>query len=107
MSVEIILNEDNFNLEVLESDKPVLVDFWAQWCIPCKTLGPVIAEIAEEYKDRLKVGKLEVENAGDLAGAYNIVSIPTLLLFKNGEPVHRQVGAVSRSIVEDMIREHV
>lgn len=107
MGSEVILSSANFKEEVLTSDKPVLVDFWAEWCVPCKMVGPIVEEVAEEYKDRLKVGKLEVDTAGDIASKYNIISIPTLMVFKDGKPVQQQVGALSKAAIENMIKEYI
>ena len=85
--MEIILTKDNFETEVLKSEKPVLVDFWATWCPPCRLLGPVIAEIAEEQITSLKVGKVDVDEQKELASQFNIMSIPTMILFKDGKVV--------------------
>jgi len=90
------VTDKNFEGEVLKSDLPVLVDFWAEWCGPCKVISPIVEEIAGELEGKLKVAKVNVDDAQDLAGKYNIMSIPTLLLFKNGEPVEQVVGAVSK-----------
>ncbi len=107
MGTEVILNSENFKEEVLDSDKPVLVDFWAEWCIPCKMVEPILEEIAETYKDTLKVGKLEVDSAGEIASEYNIISIPTLMIFKDGKPVHQQVGALPKAAIEDMLKDFI
>ena len=107
MSTEITLTEDNFDSEVLNSDIPVLVDFWAEWCMPCKMIGPIVADIAESYKGKLKVAKLEVDNAPSVADTYKIISIPTLLVFKNGEVVNQFVGAGSRDHIEALFKEHL
>jgi len=104
---EVVLNDKNFEQEVLKSDKPVLVDFWADWCMPCKVLGPIIKEIAEEYGDKIKVGKLNVDEAGDVAAQYNIISIPTLIIFKDGKPVNQRIGAGSRKAIEEFIGEYI
>ena len=100
---EIILTEDNFNDEVINSDKPVLVDFWASWCGPCKMLSPVISEIADE-NDSIKVGKINVDEQQALAYEYGIQSIPTLVLFKNGKPVDTSIGFVPKDHIEQMIK---
>ena len=89
---EVILTKENFNEEVLNSDIPVLVDFWATWCGPCMMLSPVIAELAEELEGKVKVGKVNVDEQNELAMQYRVASIPTLLLFKNGELVKTSVG---------------
>jgi thioredoxin 1 len=84
--------DSNFQTEALESDIPVLVDFWAEWCQPCRMLGPTIDELAEDYKGRAKIGKLDVDSSRDVALKYNIQSIPAVFLIKNGEVVNRFVS---------------
>ena len=101
--MEIELTNDNFVSEVLKSEIPVLVDFWATWCGPCKMLAPTVAEIATEYAGRVKVGKVNVDNAPELAARYGIMSIPALLLFRNGEVARTSVGFVPKSDVEAML----
>ncbi len=91
MSV-ITLTKENFELEVLRSDKPVLVDFWASWCGPCRMVSPIVDEIAEERSD-IKVGKVNVDEQQMLAAQFSVMSIPTLLVFKNGQVVNQAVGA--------------
>ena len=88
--------QQNFDTEVLKSNIPVFVDFWAEWCGPCKMIGPVIDEIAGELSGKLKVGKVNVDDEQDLAIKYNIMSIPTMLIFKGGQPVTQIVGAMSK-----------
>lgn len=89
---EVILTKENFEAEVINSDIPVLVDFWAGWCGPCMMLSPIIAELAEELNGKVKVGKVNVDEQNELAMQYRVASIPTLLLFKNGELVKTTVG---------------
>ncbi len=105
MKVE--LTTENFKEEVLESDVPVLVDFWAEWCMPCKMIAPVLDEMSEEYDGKLKIGKLNVDEQGEIAAEYNIVSIPTLLLFKDGEVVNQQIGAAPRMRIENLLKGHL
>ena len=100
---EVIINENNFEEEVLKSDIPVLVDFWATWCGPCKMLAPVIEAIAKDHEGELKVCKADVDDNGELAEKYGISSIPTVILFKNGEAVKRSVGSKSRGEMEKFI----
>jgi thioredoxin 1 len=107
MANEVELTSANFNEEVLESDIPVIIDFWADWCMPCKMIAPVLEELGNEYDGRLKIGKVNVDNEGELAGQYNIVSIPTLLVFNNGEIVQQHVGAAPRPTIEDLVKEYV
>ncbi|MBO5726173.1 MAG: thioredoxin [Clostridia bacterium] len=93
----ITLDKFNFTTEVLESDMPVLVDFWATWCGPCRMIAPVVEQVAEEFADKVKVGKVNVDEEMELAMEYKIEVIPTILLFKDGKVVKKSVGAVDRA----------
>ena len=97
MSKPLNITDDTFEQEVLQSDKPVIVDFWATWCGPCKMIAPILEEIAAEYSDRVKVVKLDVDANNLTAGKYNIMSIPSLLFFKGGEMVDQVVGAMPKA----------
>jgi thioredoxin 1 len=103
MAIE--LTESNFKQEVLESQIPVLVDFWASWCMPCQMIGPVVESIGQEYTGKLKVGKVNVDQAGALAAQYSIMSIPALLLFKNGQVVDSVIGAVPKDYLTERINK--
>ena len=101
--LEVNLTNQNFEEEVLKEEKLVLVDFFATWCGPCKMIAPVISQIAEEYKEKVKVGKVNVDEENDLAMKYQISSIPTLILFKNGNPIKTLIGLSSKSEIDSMI----
>lgn len=93
----------NFNEIVLQSDKPVLVDFWAEWCGPCRMIGPIVDELANEYDGKAVIGKLNVDENPDISTNYAVRSIPTLLVFKNGQVVDKIVGAVSKQTIASKI----
>lgn len=97
------LNKENFEKEVLKADKVVLVDFFAEWCGPCKMMAPLVEKIAEEIGEKIKVCKLNVDEAQDIASKYEIMSIPTFIVFKKGEPVKRTVGIQSEEKLKEII----
>jgi len=99
----VTLTDDNFASEVNDSEKPVLVDYWATWCGPCKMVGPIVEEIAIEFSDKIKVGKLDVDANQNSAAQQNVMSIPTLAIFKGGEVVAQQVGALSKTQLTEFI----
>ena len=101
--MEVIITKENFESEVLKSDKPVLLDFWATWCGPCAMLSPIIKEIAEENQD-IKVCKADVDENMELAQQFKITVVPTLLVFKNGEKVNQMVGAESKEQILSMLK---
>jgi thioredoxin 1 len=99
------VDNENFELEVLKSSKPVLVDFWAEWCMPCKMVSPIVEEVGREMSDKIKTVKVNVDENPDLAMRYNIQAIPTLLLFKEGKVVSEIVGYTSKKALIDRISE--
>ena len=101
------LDDASFESEVISSDKPVLVDFWAPWCGPCKALAPVIDEISDEYVDKLKVGKVNVDENPEISMKFGIRSIPTLMVFKDGEVQDQIIGAVPKSEIENVLQKVV
>ncbi len=102
----IVLNESNWHAEVLNSDKPVLVDFWAPWCGPCRIIAPLIEELAVEFGDRVKFGKLNTDENPNIAMQYGIRAIPTLMFFKNGEVVDTRIGVQPKEALKQMILNH-
>tara|TARA_B100000809_G_C15009086_1_gene484276 strand:- start:552 stop:872 length:321 start_codon:yes stop_codon:yes gene_type:complete len=106
MSV-VTFTDDNFEEEVIKSNKPVLVDYWAAWCGPCKMVGPIVEELADEFSETVKVGKLDIDANQTSAAAQNVMSIPTLLIFKDGEVVAQQVGALSKTQLTEFIETNI
>ena len=102
-----IKNETEFNEEVLKSELPVLVDFWAPWCGPCQMVSPIVEELAKDYEGKLKVYKMNVDEVQSVAQRYNIMSIPTLAIFKDGKVVDEIVGALPKSEIEKKIKLHL
>ncbi len=107
MTTPTVVTDETFNQEVLKSDTPTLVDFWAVWCGPCRMVAPVVDEIAREQGGKLKVMKLDVDENQNTAMAYGVMSIPTLILFKNGQPVERIVGFRPKGDMEKKILPHL
>lgn len=97
------IDSENFEKEVLKSDTPVIVDFWAEWCGPCKILGPIFEKISEEYDGRLKFAKMNVEENQDIAGKFSIQGIPSMIIFNKGEEAERLVGALPETLLKEKI----
>ena len=100
---ELTITKANFEQEILNSDKPALVDFWAPWCMPCRMIAPIVEEIAEETEGKAVVGKINVDEEGDLAMRFGVASIPTLIVFKNGQEVKRVVGVQSKAALLSLL----
>jgi thioredoxin 1 len=98
--------DNNFDQEALKSELPVMVDFWAPWCAPCRMVGPIIDELANAYSGKIKVGKLNTDDNPGIASRYGIMSIPTILLFKDGQIIDRISGAVPKKVFESMLATH-
>ena len=101
------VTDENFQQEVMKSETPVLIDFWAAWCGPCKMIGPVVEEIAKEYEGKLKVGKVDVDNNPEISMQFGIRSIPTLMVFKGGKVVEQIIGAVPKKNLMEKVLPHI
>ncbi len=101
------VTDSNFQTEVLKSEKPVLLDFWAEWCGPCKMIAPVVEELAKEFDGKLKVGKVDVDSNQQTSMQYGIRSIPTLLIFKGGKVVDQLIGAVPKKMLAEKVSKHL
>ena len=106
-NVVVVENKDDFIKEVINSGSPVLVDFWAEWCGPCKQLSPLVEEASEEFKDKIKVCKMDVDVNRETAAEYGIRSIPTLMIFENGNPVATEIGALTKLQLAEFIRSKI
>ena len=107
MSEIIELTDENFETRLKLADKPVLVDYWAEWCGPCKMVAPVLEELSEELKEKLTIAKLDVDNNKDSAIKQKVMSIPTLILFKNGDPIDQRIGALTKSQLKEFLEQHI
>ena len=107
MAHEVTITATNFKAEVLDSPVPVIVDFWAEWCMPCRMIAPILEKIAEEKQGKLKIAKVNADELGDLAAQYGIQSLPTLLLFKGGAVVNQHVGAAPRAVIDRLYKDHL
>ena len=100
------LTDNNFDTEVVKSDQPVLVDFWAEWCMPCRMIAPTIEEVAQQFKGKVKVGKVDTDSNRDVSIKYGISAIPTIILFKNGEVVRKFVGVTPKAEFVNELNKH-
>lgn len=107
MENEITLTDQNFETEIQNGAEPMLVDFWAPWCAPCRMVAPILSEMAEDYKGRLKIGKVNVDENPMIAQRFGITGIPSMLLFKQGQKVDQWVGAMPKPMLEEVIKPHL
>ncbi|MFL2754045.1 MAG: thioredoxin [Gammaproteobacteria bacterium] len=107
MSKTIELTDSNFDEEISSREVPILVDYWAEWCGPCKMVGPILEELANDFEGKLVVGKVDVDTNKDSAAKQKVMSIPTLVLFKNGQPVDQRVGALTKNQLEEFINQYI
>ena len=107
MSSEITINVENFETEVLQSDIPVLIDFWAPWCGPCKMIAPFLEQLAEQYSGQIKIAKVNIDEENELAGQHGIVSIPTLVLYKDGAIAATRNGAIPKHNIEALFKSYI
>ena len=107
MANPVHITDSTFDAEVLKSDIPVLTDFWAEWCGPCKAIAPILNQIAEEYEGRIKITKVDADQSNQMAMQFGVQSIPTMILFKNGQPVERLVGAMPKDRLLSRIEPHL
>lgn len=103
----VVLNKDNFEQEVINSDKPVIIDYWASWCGPCRMVAPIMEDLSEEYDGKAKICKVNVDEENDLAMKFRIMSIPTIMLYKNGQMVERVVGARSKEEFKKLLDQNL
>ena len=107
MAQPFVVTDDTFEAEVIGADVPVLVDFWADWCAPCKMIAPIVEQLAEEYDGKVKFAKLDVDSNPTVASTFGIRSIPTLLIFKGGSPVGQVIGAVPKAVLKSRLEESI
>ena len=107
MSKTIELTDFNFDQKISSSEVPVLVDYWAEWCGPCKMVGPILEELANDFEGKIVIGKVDVDTNKDSAAKQRVMSIPTLVLFKDGQPVDQRVGALTRNQLEEFINQYI